>query len=280
MTASGAAQAEPRARRASRGVRRAMRLRRLNFAVLGSQILLLAVLLGLWEWSTSAAQMDAFLFGSPSQIGANLLAMVRDGSIWTDTYVTGLETLAGFALGNLIGTAIGLSLWYSRFISRVVQPFILALGSIPIVALAPVAIIWFGTGFASKLAMSTLSVVVVALIVSYKGATGVDPDQINLLRSLGASKHQVFRHLIVPASLTDIFAGLKLTVGFALVGAILGEFMSSSDGLGHAIFKAGSLYVIARVFADLAVTVALALALSAIVSQVERILLPWRHDLQ
>jgi NitT/TauT family transport system permease protein len=280
MTASDVTQIEPHDRRTDRPRKGPLRGRRLNVSVLASQIVLLAMLLGLWEWSTSAAQMDAFLFGSPSQIGANLLAMVRDGSIWTDTYVTGLETLAGFALGNLIGTAIGLSLWYSRFISRVVQPFILALGSIPIVALAPVAIIWFGTGFASKLAMSTLSVVVVALVVSYKGATGVDPDQINLLRSLGASKHQVFRYLVVPASLTDIFAGLKLTVGFALVGAILGEFMSSTDGLGHAIFKAGSLYAIARVFADLAVTVALALALSAIVSQVERVLLPWRHDLQ
>ena len=160
------------------------------------------------------------------------------------------------------------------------QPFVLALGSIPIVALAPVAIIWFGTGFASKLAMSTLSVVVVALVVSYKGATGVDPDQINLMRSLGASRNQIFRYLVVPASLTDIFAGLKLTVGFALVGAILGEFMSSTEGLGHAIFKAGSLYVIARVFADLVVTVALALVLSAIVTKLERVLLPWRHDLQ
>ena len=100
-------------------------------------------------------------------------------------------------------------------------------------------IIWFGTGLASKVAMATLSVVVVALLTSYKGATSVDPDQINLMRTLGASKRHIFRKL-VPASLTDIFAGLKLTVGFALIGAIIGEFMSSSEGLGHAIFKAGS----------------------------------------
>ena len=206
--------------------------------------------------------------------------MVADGSVWSDAWVTGVETLAGFALGNLLGTAAGLLLWYSRFVSRVLQPFILALGSIPIVALAPIVIIWFGTGFASKLAMSTLSVVVVALVISYKGATGVDPDQVNLLRSLGASRHQIFRYLVVPASLTDIFAGLKLTVGFALVGAIVGEFMSSADGLGHAIFKAGSLYIIAKVFAELVVTMSLALLLSGAVSRVERMLLPWRHDLR
>jgi NitT/TauT family transport system permease protein len=168
-----------------------------------------------------------------------------------------------------------LSLWYSRFVSKVMQPFIVAMGSIPIVALAPIVIIWFGTGLSSKLAMSTLSVVVVALMIAYKGATGVDDDQINLMRTLGAAKWQIFCKLVVPASLRDIFAGLKLTVGFALIGAILGEFMSSSDGLGHAIFKAGSLYIIPKVFAGVVVTIALALFLSYLVGRLERFLMPW-----
>jgi len=109
---------------------------------------------------------------------------------------------------------------------------------------------------------------------------GVDPDQINLMRSLGATKSQIFRYLVVHSSLTDIFAGLKMTVGFALVGAIVGEFMSSTNGLGHAIFKAGSLYIISKVFAELAVTIILALVLTAVVVKIERMLLPWRHDLK
>lgn len=258
---------------------RRRRARQAALRVLLCQIALLAALLGLWEWGTRGPAVNAFLFGSPTAIASNLVTMFSDGSVWNDARVTGLETLGGFALGNLLGTALGLSLWFSRFVSRVVQPFVLALGSVPIVALAPIAIIWFGTGFASKLAMATLSVVVVALVIAYKGALGVDPDQINLMRSLGATRRQIFRLLVLPASLTDIFAGLKLTVGFALVGAIVGEFMPSSEGLGHAIFKAGSLYAISKVFAALTVTVALALGLSAIVSRVERMLLPWRHDL-
>ena len=248
--------------------------------VLFCQLALLGVLLALWQWATDGAKVNEFLFGSPSAIFGHLVAMFQDGSVWIDARVTGLETLGGFLLGNLLGTVLGLSLWFSRFVSRVVQPFVIALGSVPIVALAPIAIIWFGTGFSSKLAMATLSVVVVALVVAYKGALGVDPDQINLMRSLGASRRQIFRLLVLPASLTDIFAGLKLTVGFALVGAIVGEFMSSAEGLGHAIFKAGSLYAISKVFAALVVTVALALILSAGVSRIERALLPWRNDLK
>jgi NitT/TauT family transport system permease protein len=246
--------------------------------VLAFQLVLLAVLLGLWEYATSQSKQTAFIFGRPSAIAEFLVKMWQDGSLLRDTWVTGLETILGFLVGNVLGTVLGLSLWYSRFLSRVVQPFIVALGSIPIIALAPIVIIWFGTGLASKIAMSTLSVVIVALVTSYKGAMSVDPDQINLMRTLGASKRHIFHKLVVPASLTDIFAGLKLTVGFALIGAIVGEFMSSSEGLGHAIFKAGSLYIIPKVFAALVATIALALLLAFVVGKLERVLTPWRRE--
>jgi NitT/TauT family transport system permease protein len=255
------------------------RWRRLRSAaiVLATQVALLAVLLGFWDHMTANNKQAAFMFGSPSAMAGFLGQMVGDGSLWRDTYVTGLETLLGFLVGNFFGTVFGLSLWYSRFVSRVVEPFVIALGSIPIIALAPIIIIWFGTGLISKVAMSTLSVVIVAMVTSYKGAVGVDPDQINLMRTLGAAKFQIFRKLVVPASLADIFAGLKLTVGFALIGAIVGEFMSSSEGLGHAIFKAGSLYIIPKVFAALVATIALALLLTFVVGRTERLLMPWRR---
>lgn len=240
------------------------------------QIGLLVALLAAWERATGSQALNAFLFGSPSAIWEHLSTMARDGSLVRDSWVTGLETVLGFLLGNIIGTVLGLALWYSRFVSRVMQPFIVAVGSIPIVALAPIVIIWFGTGLISKIVMSTLSVVVVALVIAYKGALSVDDDQVNLMRTLGATKWQIFRKLVVPASLGDIFAGLKLTVGFALIGAIVGEFMSSSEGLGHAIFKAGSLYIISKVFAGLVATIALALALSFLVGKLERLLMPWR----
>ncbi|HEY7644266.1 MAG TPA: ABC transporter permease [Hyphomicrobiales bacterium] len=261
----------------SRRVRWLPRGLRSGLLVLLCQLALLAILLGLWELATASVALNAFLFGSPSAIGGFLVQMWKDGSLVNDTRVTGMETLLGFVIGNVLGTLIGLTLWYSSFVSRVVQPFIVALGSIPIIALAPICIIWFGTGLASKVAMATLSVVVVALVTAYKGAMTVDADQINMMRTLGASKRHIFRKLIIPASLGDIFAGLKLTVGFALIGAIIGEFMSSSEGLGHAIFKAGSLYIVPKVFAALVVTITLALCLTYIVGKIERLLTPWRQ---
>lgn len=261
-------------------VRRARRRRRLGegAAIIGAQVALLALMLAAWEWAVAADRQAEFLFGSPSAIAGFLAQMWTDGSLFRDTWVTGLETIEGFVLGNLLGTLFGLSLWYSRVVARVVEPFIVALGSIPIIALAPIVIIWFGTGLASKVAMATLSVVVVAIITSYKGAMSVDADQMNLFRTLGATKRQIFRRLVMPSALSDIFAGLKLTVGFALIGAIIGEFMSSSEGLGHAIFKAGSLYNIPKVFAALAVTIALALVLTWVVGKLERHLTPWKSD--
>jgi NitT/TauT family transport system permease protein len=267
---AGAAEATP--------TRRAQQRRRQGALVLACQTALLIAFLGFWEWVAAQDQQTAFLFGSPSAIAGFLVVMWQDGSLVRDSWVTGLETILGFVVGNVLGTALGLSLWYSRFVSRVVQPFIIALGSIPIIALAPIVIIWFGTGLASKVAMSTLSVVVVALVTSYKGAMSVDPDQVNLMRTLGARKSQIFRKLVVPASLTDIFVGMKLTVGFALIGAIIGEFMSSSEGLGHAIFRAGSLYIIPKVFAALVATIALALLLTWLVGKLERLLTPWRQE--
>lgn len=249
-----------------------------NAKVLVCQLLVLFVLLVAWEYGASRQALNAFLFGSPSAIWGFLVKMAQDGSLLHDTWITGSETILGFLLGNVIGTCLGLALWYSRFVSRVVQPFVVALGSIPIIALAPIVIIWFGTGIESKVAMATLSVVVVALVTAYKGAMSVDEDQINLLRTLGAKKGHIFRKLVVPASLADIFTGLKLTVGFALIGAIIGEFMSSSEGLGHAIFKAGSLYIVPKVFAALVATITLALVLTYIVGKLEELLTPWRRQ--
>jgi NitT/TauT family transport system permease protein len=244
--------------------------------ILLTQLVLVGGLLGAWEYGVRTGVVNAFLFGSPSGIWTFLVKGITDGSIFHDMLVTSEETLLGFILGNALGATIGLALWYSPFLERVFSPFILALGSIPIIALAPLVIVWAGTDLTSKVLMSTLSVVVVALLAAFEGARNTDLLEINLLYSMGATKRQVFRMIVVPSSLTYIFSGLKLTVGFALIGAIIGEFVSSSEGLGHAIFIAGNLYNIPKVFASLLATIAIALVFVTVVGKIERFLLPWR----
>lgn len=255
--------------------RRAARRRRAVHVVL-SQLVLVAGLLGLWEYGVRAGFISGFLFGSPSAVWHFVVKGIVDGTTFHNMYITSEETALGFLLGNAIGATIGLALWYSPFIERVMTPFILALGSIPIIALAPLVIVWAGTGLASKVLMSTLSVVVVALLAAFDGTRSTDPLEVNLLYSMGATKWQVFRLVVVPSSLTHIFSGLKLAVGFALIGAIIGEFISSNEGLGHAIFIAGSLYNIPKVFASLLATIVIALAFVEIVGWIERLLMPWR----
>ena len=134
---------------------RRFRALRRNALVLACQIGVLVILLVSWELATAKSALNAFLFGSPTAVWGFLIEMWKNGSLVTDTRVTAMETLLGFVIGNVLGTLIGLALWYSRFVSQVVQPFIVALGSIPIIALAPICIIWFGTGLISKVAMAT-----------------------------------------------------------------------------------------------------------------------------
>jgi NitT/TauT family transport system permease protein len=250
--------------------------RRETVAVVATQLVLVVFFLNAWEYAVRAGWVNAFLFGSPSGVWRFLVKGISDGSMFRDMWVTSEETTLGFLFGNAIGAALGLSLWYSPFLERVFTPFILALGSIPIIALAPLVIVWAGTGLASKVLMSTLSVVVVALLAAFDGARSADPFEMNLLYSMGATKRQVFRLVVVPSSLTHIFSGLKLAVGFALIGAIIGEFISSSEGLGHAIFIAGNLYNIPKVFASLLATIAIALIFVQVVGRIERLLMPWR----
>lgn len=245
-------------------------------SVLLTQFVLVVGLLGAWEYAVKVGAINPFLFGSPSAIWSFLVKGIMDGSLLHDMLVTSEETLIGFILGNAIGATVGLALWYSPFFERVFSPFIMALGAIPIIALAPLVIVWAGTGLTSKVLMSTLSVVVVALLAAFDGARNTDPLEISLLYSMGASKRQVFRMIVLPSSLTYIFSGFKLTVGFALIGAIIGEFVSSSEGLGHAIFIAGSLYNIPKVFAWLLATIVVALLFVGIVGRIEKLLMPWR----
>ncbi|MDZ4835663.1 MAG: ABC transporter permease [Candidatus Melainabacteria bacterium] len=217
-----------------------------------------------------------FIFSSPHQVWCAFIRLAGNGELFRNSCVTLVEALAGFTLGTTCGAAIGLSLWYSRLVSTVSKPYITALGSIPIFALAPMIIAWFGIGIVSKVALAFLSTVVVAIVQSYQGAMTVEPKFFRLMQVFGANRVQTFKTVVLPSSLIWVVNAMKLNIGLALLGAFIGEFISAEQGLGHMIVRASGLYDMATVIVGVITLAALALGLSWLIEQFERKLLPWR----
>ncbi len=242
------------------------------------QLLGTALVLGLWEAGVRAGFVSAFLFGQPAGIGAFLWKALLDGSLLRDAGYTLYEAILGFIIGTTIGSACGLALWYSPFVARVVEPFIVAINSVPKIAFAPIVILWFGTGLVSKVALSISLTAIVALIAAYQAAKDADPDLQALVYSMGVSKHRIFTKVVVPSTLPAIIATFRINVGFGLVGAVVGEFISSQVGLGHLIFTASSFYDLNTVWAGLFALMLIGFLLYYAIDIIERAALPWKAE--
>ena len=240
------------------------------------QLGLAVVVLGAWEAGVRVGWISAFLFGSPTGIAQFAARSIANGSLLYDTWTTVFEATLGFVIGTAVGSLLGLMLWYSPFVARTVEPIVVAFNSVPKIAFAPIIILWFGTGLTSKVALSISLTAIVALIAAYQAAKDADVDLQGLMVTLGANKHQVFHRVIVPSSLPAIVATFRINVGFGLVGAVVGEFISSQAGLGHLIFTASSLYDLNTVWVGLFTLMAVGFALYFLIDWIERRLLPWK----
>lgn len=242
------------------------------------QVLIIVTALSAWEFGARSGAISSFLFGSPSAVWNVLQTRAISGELWSDIGVTSTEVILGFLIGAVGGSVLGLLLWYSRFVADLTSPFIAAIGSIPVLAVAPLTIIWFGTEMTSKVVIVAFSCVVVSLTTSYRGARRTDPDLINLMKSFGASRSQIFRKLVVPSAMTWVVSGLKLNIGFALVGAIVGEYISSDAGVGHMILLGSSNFTISLVIAGIAIVMVMVLVFNLLVSALERFLSHWERS--
>ena len=244
----------------------------------GLQILGVIAFLAVWQAAASAGLISEFLVGAPFGIARSFAISVGDGSLFYDTWITVYEAVLGFVIGTIAGSAAGLGLWYSVFLARLTEPFIVALNSVPKIALAPIVILWFGTGLVSKVALAVSMTALVALIAAYQGAKDADRDLQSLMVSMGASKRQVFSGVVAPSTLPVIISTFRINIGFGLVGAVVGEFMSSQRGLGHLIYNASSFYDLNTVWMGLFVLMAVGFVLYHLIDALERRLLPWKLD--
>ncbi|QKG84073.1 ABC transporter permease [Kroppenstedtia pulmonis] len=253
------------------------RLRTRNIGIRLTQISILLVLLMSWELSTRLGWVDPFIFSSPSRIWDLFIHLTITGGLFRDIGITILETTIGFLLGTIGGTALATLIWAYPFISRVLDPYLVVLNSMPKVALGPLLIVTIGAGFGSIIAMGIAITIVITTLVIHSSFQSVDPHYINLARSFGASRRQIFTSIIFPACIPDMIAALKVNVGLSWVGVVVGEFLVSKEGLGHLIIYGFQVFNLTLVLLSLVIVAFCATAMYQIVALLERHFLRHRH---
>lgn len=237
--------------------------------------LLLALLV--WEALTRWSGLPEFMLPPPRAVANRLFRALSDGSLLRHTWVTLVEVLGGLALGLSIATCLGYGLAKSRTIERLLAPYIVASQSVPVVAIAPLLVIWFGPGRLSKLLISGLIVFFPVLVNTIVGVRSVPEDLRDLMRSLRATRWQIFTKLEVPAAMPIVFGGLKIGATLSVIGAVVGEFVGADEGLGFLINVGRGLYDTALVYVVVFDLIGMALTLYGIVAGLERRLLAWRE---
>jgi NitT/TauT family transport system permease protein len=242
------------------------------WAVIAVQIGILLGALAAWEAGARTGLIDGFFWSYPTAIWKTFVIFFTEGSAWSDIAFTFRSTIIGFIIGTTAGSLLGLSFWWSRNYAAVAQPYIICFESIPKLALAPLIILVFGIGLASKVVIAVALTIVVSTLTTFAGVRALDPDGEKLFYSLGANRWQVFRKLVVPFCLPWIISVLRVNIGLALTGSIVGEFIASQRGLGRTIFYAGSTYEISLVWVAVFVLSVLAVIMYAAVSWLESVL--------
>lgn len=262
---------------ASMARRRAQRRRVLVYS---SRAATLIFVVGGWQLLTTWKVIDPFFFGQPSGIVRQLANWAEHGtaygSLWLQVWITMKEALLGFAYGVLGGVFFGILLGQVRFLSDVLGPYIKALNAIPRIVLGSIFVVWLGLGTASKVLLAAVLVFFVVFFNAFQGVREVDGNLIANARVLGASRLQVVRNVTLPSALTWIIASLHVAFGFAIIGAIVGEFLGAQKGLGLVIATAQNTFDANGVFAAMLIIAVLALTAEWLISQMERRLLSWR----
>jgi len=237
-----------------------------------------AVFLLIWSGVSRWSGLPAFMLPSPGQVWVRFLRAWEDGSLIYHTGVTLSEVASGLFLGMFVATILGYLLAKSPAIEQILSPYIVASQAVPTVAIAPLLIIWFGPGHLSKILISALIVFFPILINTIFGVRSVSDDLYDLMESLQATPWQIFSRLEVPAALPVILGGLKIGATLSVIGAVVGEFIGSDEGLGFLINIGRGLYDTALVFVAVATLVLMALALYGAVILIEHTALRWRTD--
>jgi NitT/TauT family transport system permease protein len=234
------------------------------------QFFIFITFFGLWEISSNKGWIDPLLFSSPKRIWFLFLDKVNDASLFPHIGITLSETIFGFLFGTLLGTLMASLLWWIPFLSKVLDPYLVILNALPKVALGPILIVGLGPNFTSILAMGILITVIITIMVVYSAFINVEPNYIKVIQTLGGSKLHCFKEVVLPACFPTIISILKVNVGLAWVGVIIGEFLVSKQGLGYMIIYGFQIFNFTLVLLSLLIIAVLATIMYQLVEILER----------
>ena len=244
--------------------------------VISFRIAILVIFLAVWELLADLKVIDSFLFSSPSRVLVTLFNLHSSGELYSHIFTTIFETLAGFFIASILGVLIAVVLWWSEKLRKIFEPYIVVLNSLPKIALGPMIIIWFGAGMKAIIFMAVIITVIVTIINMLSGFIETDENKILLLKSMGATKSQIFLKLVLPSALPTMISTLKINVGMSWIGSIMGEYLVSKRGLGYLIVYGGQVFKLDLVMASTVVLCVLAAIMYLVVSIVERTLIKWK----
>jgi NitT/TauT family transport system permease protein len=244
--------------------------------ILALQLLTFAVQVAVWETGARTGFLDPFFFSKPSDIGLKIAAWLTGTEIWEHLLTTLVEAMLAFAIGTLCGIVLGLAFARVELLAAVFDPYIRILNALPRVILAPIFLLWFGLGIASKVALGVSLVFFVVFFNTFQGVREVDQVILNNARMLQASDSHLLRYVYLPSTLSWIFSSLHTSIGFALVGAVIGEYMGASQGMGYLVSQAQGVFDTTGVMAGLLLTSAVVLVIDVGINRLERYLLRWR----
>jgi NitT/TauT family transport system permease protein len=236
------------------------------------------IIIGAWELGAHFA-FDPRFIGQPSAIFRYLLDELARGPIWTDAAITFWEIMLGYVIGAVAGGALGFVLGFRPRLARIVEPYILIFSAIPKIAIAPIIIIALGIGIQSKVAIVISMVLFLMFYAVFSGVKQIEPDFVHQARIMGANKAEVVAYIVVPAIAPNIFDGLKTSIIFAVIGALIGEFIAARAGLGFYILNASGAFNINGIWVGVILIVALVFALTTAIGFAERRVLRWLPDL-
>lgn len=246
--------------------------RKQRTAILLCRIAGVVLILALWEILARVSVIDSFIMSQPSRILKTLMNLQSNGLLM-HIGVTCFETLVGFTLGVLLGNVIALTLWWSDFLSRVAEPYLVVLNALPKIALGPVIIIWVGAGTQAIIVMALAISLIVTVLEMLNGFLNTDPELVKMARTFGATRRQTFIKIIFPSNLHTLFNSLKVNIGLSLVGVIAGEFLVSKAGLGYLIVYGGQVFQMDLVMTSVIILAVVAALLYRGVTLLERVVL-------